>query len=108
MKVGDKTKVIFSTSEFIGRVGIITTITNETAKVLFPCGTERIFDKNQLEIVNIVDTTKEINRKHRRSFEEQLRKYLLKLEQNNQDNISKLVLSHLETELHKQMIEYSK
>ncbi len=47
-------------------------------------------------------------RKQRRSFEEQLRKYLLKLEQNEEHNTSKLVLNHLEKELHKQMVEHSK
>ena len=54
------------------------------------------------------DELSEVIKKHRRSFDEQLRKYLLKLNQNEEHFISELVLAHLETELHKQMVEYSK
>lgn len=113
MQIGDKVKVI-GYSERLGRTGIITNIfegndpSNDELILLFPDEVERKFFADEVETDNPATDIKDAVRKHRRSFEEQLRKYLLKLEQNGEHNTSQLVLKHLETELHNQMVEYSK
>ena len=47
-------------------------------------------------------------RKQRRTFEEKLRKDLLRLECENKEKESKRIIAHLENELYKEMAKYAK